>query len=159
MAWGPIVVGVWLLLHLGEIVPTVTFDLLRQLTAGAVTIHFAHIPAFSVTVRLRHSKTDLAGRGTTLTAACVCQKVPPSVCPVHILLATMRVGMAPSEAPLFISPRGTPAVRSDVVKAIKWLAEWSGLPTAEIAGHSLRRGEATSALMAGASIPVIQALG
>ncbi len=49
----------------------------------------------------------------------------------------MRVGMAPSEAPLFISPRGTPVVRSDVVKAIKWLAERSGLPAAEFAGHSL----------------------
>ncbi len=50
-------------------------------------------------------------------------------------------------------------VQSDVVKAIKWLAEQSGLPAAEFVGHSLRRGRATLALMAGASIPVIQALG
>ncbi len=138
--------------------PTVTFDSLRQLTAGAMAIHFAHTPALSATIRFRHSKTDPAGLGTTLTAACICQRVPPSVCPVHILLATMRVGMAPSEAPLFVSPHGTPVVRSGVVKVIKWLAERSGLPAVEFAGHSLQRSGATSALMAGASIPVIQAL-
>ncbi len=75
------------------------------------------------------------------------------------MLATMRVGIAPSEAPLFVSPHGTLVVRSEVVKAIRWLAEWSGLPAAEFAGHSLQRGGATSPLMAGASILVIQALG
>ncbi len=40
LAWGPIVIGVWVLLRLGEIVPTSIFDPLRHMTTGAVLIYF-----------------------------------------------------------------------------------------------------------------------
>ncbi len=65
----------------------------------------------------------------------------------------------PTKSPLFVGQNGTLVVRSEVVAAIRWLAGQLGLPAADFAGHSLRRGGATSTLMAGASILVIEALG
>ncbi len=89
LAWGPIVIGVWLLLHLGEIVPTSIFDPLRHLTTGAVSIYFPRSATPLATGQLRQSKMDPAGWGAVVSMACVCLKVPPSVCPVHTLLATL----------------------------------------------------------------------
>ncbi len=95
-----------------------TFDPLKQLSTGAVMIHFDCASVTSMMVRLRHSKTDLAGRGLVLSAVCISQRVPPSVCPVHTLLATLQAGMAPLDAPLFINRCGILVVHSQVVKAI-----------------------------------------
>ncbi len=158
MAWGPIVIVMWFLLHLGEIIPMATFDPHRQLMVGSASIHLGQMAPFAM-IKLLRSKTDSAGRGVTLSVVCICSKVPLAICPVHTLLAMLRLGVAPVEAPLFIGPCGTPVVRAQVVSAIRWLAGQSGLLAAEFAGHSLHRGGATSALMAGASIPAIQALG
>ncbi len=94
------VIGVWLLLRLGEIVPTSIFDLLRHLTTGAVSIYFPRSATPSATVRLRQSKMYPARWGAVVLMAFICLKVPPSVCLVHTLLVTLRLGMLPPDTPV-----------------------------------------------------------
>ncbi len=39
-------------------------------------------------------------QGAVVSMACICLKVPPSVCPVHTLLASLQLGMLPPDTPL-----------------------------------------------------------
>ncbi len=82
-------------------------------------LHFGQVEVPFATIKLQHSKTNPAGHGMVLSVACICSKV----CPVHVLMATLQVGTALAQAPLFISQRGTLVVQSQVVTAIKWLME------------------------------------
>ncbi len=84
---------------LGEIVPMTAFGPCKQLSTGAVAIHFDCTSVPFAMVRLRHSKTNPTGQCMVLSAVSLCQRVPSSVCPVPILLAPLRVGMAPLDAP------------------------------------------------------------
>ncbi len=99
LAWGPIVISVWLLLCLGEIVLTSIFDPLRHLTMGAVPIYFPQSTTPSATVRFHQSEMDPARLGAVVSMACVCLKVPLSVGPVPTQLAALRLGMVSPEPP------------------------------------------------------------
>ncbi len=105
------------------------------------------------TSKLQCSKTDPVGAWNgPVSGMRLLEGAPIGLLCLHILMA---------QAPLFIAQCGTPVVRSQVISAIKWLTyqQQTGLPAADFAGHSLFRGGVTSALMAGACILVIQALG
>ncbi len=113
------------------------------------------------TVTLQRMKTDSTGWGSVLTAGCACPRVPPNVCPAYLLhgIIALERWLALPQDPLFINSQGKTVTQAMVVSEIRYFVQACGFPTAEFAGHSLRRGGATSALLAGASIASIQEMG
>ncbi|MCP4543929.1 MAG: hypothetical protein GY832_42990, partial [Chloroflexi bacterium] len=109
---------------------------------------------------VRRSKMDPVSRGTVLTAACICSKVVPLICPFHVLQAALACPcQCQPPISLFLHRDGLPVRRAEVLQTIRHFAAKLGLPAMDFAGHSLRRGGATSALMAGAPVSTIQVLG
>jgi integrase len=110
-----------------------------------------------LTVRLRRSKTDQEGAGRTVG-------IPfgsnPVTCPVRAWLAWLDVSCITEGAAFRPVDRhghiGTTRLSGQaVVLVLKRLAARAGLDSAEVAGHSLRAGLATSAAAAGVPERVI----
>jgi len=102
---------------------------------------------------IRRSKTDPEGQGRKVG---IPRGGYPETCPVRAVQAWLEV-LGADEGPLFrgitrhgridgrrLTPQSVPLV-------VKRLAARAGLEAADLAGHSLRAGLATSAAMAGAS--------
>nr|WP_320145686.1 site-specific integrase [uncultured Anaeromusa sp.] len=111
------------------------------------------IPGKGLKVLLRHSKNDPEGKGQYKGIAY--RKEHLSICPVTALRKWLDVAGI-TRGPIFRSLTRRGNVRnarlSDkaVVRTVKEFAELTGADPAKYAGHSLRRGFATSAALAGA---------
>ena len=110
-----------------------------------------------LTVRLRRSKTDQEGAGRTVG---IPYGSNPVTCPVRAWRAWIEVS-AITEGPAFRSVDrhghigATPLSAQAVALVLKRHAARAGLDPAEVAGHSLRAGLATSAAAAGVAERVI----
>jgi site-specific recombinase XerD len=106
-----------------------------------------------LTVTLRRSKVDQEGVGRKIG---IPYGSNPETCPVRVLQAWMEQAGITAEA-LFRSISRHGQVQpgrlsgNDVARITKKLADRAGLDAAKYAGHSLRAGHATSAVIAGAS--------
>ncbi len=119
----------------------------------------AHVPLPPAT-RVLHARLFLAA-----------SKTDPFRQGVHVLLAAplaldalrayLRVHPRPSTptAALFEYASGAPLGRSDLIKCMRACIQALGLPAAQYAGHSFRRGGASSLAAAGTPDHLIQALG
>lgn len=102
---------------------------------------------------IRRSKTDPEGQGRKVG---IPRGGYPETCPVRAVQAWLEV-LGADEGPLFrgITRHGRIGGRrltpQSVALVVKRLAARAGLEAADLAGHSLRAGLATSAAMAGAS--------
>ena len=106
-----------------------------------------------LTVTLRRSKTDQEGVGRKVG---IPYGANPETCPVRVLLGWIEpAGIATGALFRSINRHGhVQASRLsdiDVARVVKKLADRAGLDAAKYAGHSLRAGHATSAVIAGAS--------
>jgi hypothetical protein len=119
----------------------------------------AHVP-FPASVRVLHARLFLAA-----------SKTDPFRQGVHVLVAAplaldalrsfLLVHPRPTvpSAALFEFASGSPLGRIDLIECMRTCVTALGLPAAEYAGHSFRRGGATSLAAAGTADHLIQALG
>lgn len=124
--------------------------------------HVAH-DARGITIFIARSKTDQTGEGQTVG---VPRALDDAVCPVRAL-GEWVVAAGIERGPVFLAFRGrsqshlvapTRACGVDtIVRTIKAAARRAGLDPRDFAGHSLRRGLATSAARAKKDIRAIQA--
>ncbi len=105
----------------------------------------------SATLRLRISKTDPYGKGSTVRIA-----QPAAIKDLHLYL-TKRV-LRPSE-PLFALSSGAPLTHSKVKSVLRVLLGRAGIDTSGWRGFSFRRGGATSLAEAGVPDRLIKELG
>ena len=107
-----------------------------------------------ITVRLRRSKTDQFGRGTTIFVG----RTHEDICPVAAVLAYLarRPG---TPGPLFIFDNGAPLSRSYLVRTLRTTLTDAGIDTTGYSGHSFRIGAASAAAKAGLPDSMIQTLG
>ena len=106
-----------------------------------------------LTVTLRRSKTDQHGVGRKIG---IPYGSNPETCPIRVLQMWIeQAGIV--GGPLFRSINRHGQVQAgrlggiDVARIVKKLADRAGLDSVKYAGHSLRAGHATSAVIAGAS--------
>lgn len=109
-------------------------------------------PSRGVLVRVQRSKTDQLGAGANVA-------IPfgshPDVCPIRALEA-WRAASRVEEGALFRSVDRHSRIGSrldgrDVARILKQLATLAGIASAQVSGHSLRAGLATTAALAGRS--------
>ncbi|MCP3663586.1 MAG: hypothetical protein GY696_14030 [Gammaproteobacteria bacterium] len=113
----------------------------------------------SVTIHLKITKTDQGARERSpVTLPCVCPEnfQPCPACLLRRILDSRRG--APPDSPVFLC-KGKPIHRELVVTKLKEWTSSIGMNPQEVSGHSLRRGGATSALMAGRSEAEVMKLG
>ena len=155
MLWAVAVVCFFGFFRLGELTA-------RSEAASDVSLLFSDVSVDSrvsprtVTIQLRRSKTDQAGKGVYVYIGSTFD----DLCPVAALLAYLAVrcrGGAPG--PLFCHPDGKPLTRPQVVIAIRQALVTLGLDSHLYAGHSFRTGAATTAAECGLEDSLIKALG
>jgi len=117
-------------------------------------------PTRGVLVRVQRSKTDQLGAGADVALPFGSHA---DVCPVRALKA-WRVASGVEEGALFrsVDRHGRVGARldgRDVARTLKVLAARAGLPSAQLSGHSLRAGLATTAVLAGRSDQTIMLQG
>ena len=122
--------------------------------------HVTFIPSIAnpthMEIFLQYSKTDKFGVGCTIFIPC-----HPDVryCPVRMMREIIKRLEKPTD-PIFTWPSNGKFVTTGAF--IKWLRNklhGLGIDDSRYAGHSCRRGGAITAKMAGASAPLIKALG
>lgn len=107
-----------------------------------------------MTINLRHSKTDQAGKGSFIYLG----RTGDRLCPVAALLAYLAV-RSRSSGPLFILSDGTPLSQQQLIASMRSALAEAGFGTLGYSGHSLRIGAATTAARVGMSDSLIQKLG
>ena len=103
---------------------------------------------------LRHSKTDVEGRGTYIYLG----RTNSSICPVSAMTNYLAV-RPPVPGPFFVFENGTPPLRDRFVKEIKQALKVAELDETAYSGHSFRIGAATSAARARVPAFLIKLLG
>jgi hypothetical protein len=132
------------------------FDPVMALTRDSVQF----LPSFDTPTHVRltlpASKTDPFRQGVSIIIAAV-----PGLltCPVAALKNLFTVHPLPLKSPLFADALGAPLRRSSFISELKRRITLTGLDSTEYAGHSFRRGAATSAAAAGYSDYEVQLLG
>ena len=127
------------------------------LTVGSIRLLPDATTPTHATIFLPGSKTDPFRKGTTITVAAA----PPgsATCPVGALKALFEAEPRPETAALFEERPGMPLSRGFFLKMIRAALLHAGYNPSEFAGHSFRRGAASSAAVAGYSDYEIQLLG
>jgi hypothetical protein len=155
--WAVMCVGVHGMARLGELLPDVRVHSSRVLRHSAVTF----LSSTQAIIRLHSSKTDPNAKGSVLRLFAT----GDVTCPVAALQAIWRepkVGVP--DGPLFATTRAQLTRREFIVslRRVVGLTEQKhkiGLQRRLFAGHSLRRGGATSLMLRGVPNGVIQLLG
>ena len=153
MLWAVAVVCFFGFFWLGELTA-------RLEAANEVSLLFSDVSVDSwasprtVTIQLRKSKTDQAGKGVYIYI----RNTFDDLCPVTALLAYSAArGGAPG--PLFCHPDSRSLTRSQVVAAIRQVLVILGLDSHLYAGHSFRTGAAMMAAECGLEDSLVKALG
>jgi integrase len=171
LLWAAMCTATCALLRLGELTVaphhasrrTLRLSDLSLITDAGCTVP-AHAPLTTLSTltadRISHvvlyiaaSKTDPFGQGARVTVA---SPLAASAL-LAMLLTHPRAGDA--NAPLFAHSDGTPLQRSTVVDCTRALLSRLGLDPLEYAGHSFRRGGASSLAAAGTPDHIIQIMG
>lgn len=129
------------------------FDPKLHLTISDVAIDKEEAPKV-IAIRLKRSKTDQVGRGTSL----VMGRTGIELCPVEALLRYIG-HRGTQQGPLFQWRDGSPLTRSQFVMEVRKALTAAGLPAQNYAGHSFRIGVATTAATLGLEDSTIQTLG
>ena len=109
------------------------------------------------TITLPASKTDPFRKGVTITISAAPPGIPS--CPVAALKALFDADPQPENAPLFHEDPNNALTRGFFIRTIRAALLSAGYDPAAFAGHSFRRGAASSAAVAGYSDYEIQLLG
>ena len=108
----------------------------------------------TISLLIKQSKTDQIRKGVTV----VISKTGDELCPVSALLHYLALrGNKPG--PLFQWEDGSSLSKPRFVKEVRAALTAAKLPAHKFAGHSFRRGAATTAAMAGIQDSTIQTLG
>jgi len=108
----------------------------------------------TISLLIKQSKTDQERKGVTV----IIGKTGDDICPVSALLSYLALrGNRPG--PLFQWEDGSPLSKPKFVKEVRAALTAAKLPAHNFAGHSFRRGAATTAAMVGIQDSTIQTLG
>ena len=108
----------------------------------------------TISLTIKQSKTDQERKGVTV----VIGKTDDDICPVSALISYLTLrGNKPG--PLFQWEDGSPLSKPKFVKEVRAALMAAKLPAKNFAGHSFRRGAATTAAMVGIQDSTIQTLG
>ena len=111
-------------------------------------------PLWNAFLKVSRRVSDQAGKGVTV----VIGKTGDDLCPVSALLLYLVLrGNKPG--PLFQWEDGSPQSKPRFVKEVRAALTAENLPARNFAGHSFRRGAATTAAMVGIQDSTIQTLG
>lgn len=114
----------------------------------------SHSSPTHLTIRLKRTKTDPFGAGTTLYLGIT----GDVLCPVAAVLGYLAV-RPPSPGPLLCFQDGKPLSKPRLVQALRQALRAAGVDDSGYSGHSFRIGAATAAARAGLSDSFIQMLG
>jgi hypothetical protein len=132
-----------------------SFDPSAHLTRGSIEF----LPSFDnpshIAVTFPASKTDPFRKGVTIFISAV----DASTCAVKALRALFIRDPRPPDAPMFCNQDGSPLQHSTFVASLRMLLTAAGFDSSQYAGHSFRRGAASSAAAAGFTEFEIQQLG
>lgn len=135
---------------------------LRRENLAALDVRDVAFVPEGLRLMVRRSKTDQVGRGRVVA---IIASSDPDVCPVRALRRWLELIGKPTDGPLFRAfapgPGGdrvtTGRIRAETIaRIVKRAAKDAGFEPADVAGHSLRRGFATSAAAAGVDVASIQ---
>lgn len=154
--WAIMCLGVYGLLRLGELLPSSILS--KQLTTSSIRWY----SSTHASLHLKSSKTDPFGEGYTIHYFAN----GDITCPIEALRAIYPkdADLSP-EVPLFRHSDGRAWTRSQFITAIRWFVQRTednhklGLKAKAFAGHSLRRGGATSLALRGVPSHVVKMLG
>lgn len=133
-----------------------TFDPAAHLTRGCVRFEPSIDNPSYICLFIPTSKTDPFRQGVTLYVAAA----PDSLtCPVTCLKSLFTRNPLPPNSPLFVSTNNSPLLRNELIARLRHDVASLGLDSTKFAGHSFRRGGASSAFAAGLSDFEIQQLG
>ena len=121
MLWAACCAAFFGFLRCGEFtVPSVNaYDSRRHLSVSDVSVD-SHTSPSLIAIRLKVSKTDQYGAGTTIYLG----KTSHSICPVSAMLHYLAMRPA-GNGPLFVMPQGTPLTKATFIKKIRKLsARW-----------------------------------
>ena len=154
MLWAACCMGFFGFMRAGEFTCASEADSPQQmLLVGDVSVDSHTSPSF-IAVHLRHSKTDMFGRGVCIYLG----RVPGHICPVKAILSYLVLrGNRPG--PLFVFTDGTPLSRTRLVVAVRGALQSRGVEAGDFSGHSFRIGAATAAAEVGLEDSLIQTLG
>jgi len=155
MLWAASTVNFFSFCRSGEItVPTEkSFDKKSHLSFEDLRADHPFHPQ-SISLRIKHSKTDQGRQGVTL----VIGRTNDDLCPIAALLDYLSLrGNDPG--PLFQWEDGAPLAKPRFAEEVRAALTAANLPAHQFAGHSFRRGAATTAAMVGIQDSTIQTLG
>jgi hypothetical protein len=155
MLWAACCIGFFGFLRCGEfMLPNATpFDTSTHLAASDITVDSHHNPTM-VAVRIKKSKTDQFGEGTTIYLG----KTSAAICPVSAVLSYLAI-RPDTQGPLFVTAEGKPMTKQRFIGRIRDILSRAGVDATGYKGHSFRIGAATTAAACGLNEGLIKALG
>jgi hypothetical protein len=146
-------------LHCGEFTTRLKrFDMSTRLCFNDISVVHTDKKASQMSLLLRASKTDPFRQGCTITL----YPTGNTLCPVETMLRYLALRAATVISvgePLFLTPDRAPLTRGVFIEALRSLLQRLGLESAHYAGHSFRKGAATSAADAGIPDHLIKTMG
>ena len=114
----------------------------------------SHQNPSTITILLRHSKTDPFGNGVNIYLG----RTSQTICPVAALLGYLaQRGQRPG--PLFLFQDGSPLSKDRLLSHIRQVLSTFGVDTTGLTGHSFRIGAASAAADSGMEDSLVQTLG
>lgn len=155
MLWAACCTAFFGFMRCGEFtVPATTaYNKERHLSMADIAVD-SHTSPSMVAIRIKFSKTDQCGLGTTIYLGSTASRI----CPVAAILQYLAVRPR-DEGPLFITSQGEPLTKSAFMNEVREVLGSAGLDTSHYKGHSFRIGAATTAAACGLSEGLIKALG
>ena len=155
MLWAACCVGFFGFMRCGEFtVPSANaYNRERHLSVADVSVD-SHTSPCTVAIRIKVSKTDQFGTGTTIYLG----RTSDKIFPVSAVLQYLAV-RPPGEGPLFVTPQGTALTKTTFVSRVKETLGSAGIDASHYKGHSFRIGAATTAAACGLTEGLIKALG
>ena len=155
MLWAVCCVGFFGFFRSGELMAPEDgkFDPEQHLTMEDITLDNPADPQ-KVSVRLKQSKTDPFRLGVTIHLG----KTNTLLCPVAALLSYLVV-RGKQGGPLFQFRDGRTLTRSRLVRELRKALSSAGFKPEDYAGHSFRKGAATTAAACGVPVELIKTLG
>jgi integrase len=155
MLWAACCTGFCGFMRGGEFtVPSVNaYDSTRHLPVSDVLVD-SHTNLCMTAVRIKLSKTDQFGSGTTIYLGWTLN----AICPLSAMLQYLAVRPA-GDGPLFVTDRGAPLTKSTFMAKITECLGQTGIDASRYKGHSFRIGAATTAAACGLNEGLIKSLG
>ena len=155
MLWAACCIGFFGFMRCGEfMLPDATpFDAGKHLTAADIAVDSHHDPTM-VSVRIKRSKTDQFGEGTTIYLG----KTSSAICPVTAILSYLAI-RPEGQGPLFVTADSKPVTKQRFIRKIREVLAKAGIDASGYKGHSFRIGAATTAAACGLNEGMIKTLG